>query len=567
MENKEVDFIECRSVIHRKEIRDKTTGKITPDTHYVKEKVTYKDGSTENRIRIIENYERDIWITRPEFRNHKLKKESEDIEKVFPVKVTESNKWEVASRLLKVRSYDPTMVKDSPYIYGADIKSGVFIKRDYNLAYPDKFTPYAVACLDIENDVDTNEITVITIVREGEIHTCILKHLVRNYTEVKRKILDVANRHMPDAEKFKFDIKILDTELDLVKETMKKVHEWEPDLLAVWNLDYDLSMILNVIEKNGLRPEDILCDPDLPPEHKWFKYKKAMDFKVSNKGDKKASDVQDKWHVFLCPAKFYWVDAMVVYNYIRVNTKKVPDGYGLDSILDFEMGEKFKKLKFTHLNDGDYIKVDWHRFMSNMHPLEYIVYNMWDAMSMIYLDNHTRDMIETFPILSDISMFEDFSSGPVRSLNSMLFFFLERGKVVGTKPKNWYTRRTLGVKGFIVALPNKLYQSRVSSGILLDDLLKTTNIAQYVFDLDQVSAYPMDQITLNSCGDTTALELISVSGKDTDLIIQQNVNLFSGQVSSLTYARTMFKFPSPFLLNKVAKRVLEKRNENVAKSS
>lgn len=566
MSNKEIDFIECRFVMHRKESKDKLTGEAIPDTHYVREKVTYKDGSTENRLRIVENYERDIWITRPEFRTHKLKKESEELEKVFSVKATESNKWDVASRLLKVKGYDPTLVKDSPYLYGADVKTGVFIKRDYNIKYPDKFTKYDVACLDIENDVDTNEITIITIVKEGVIHTCILKSLVAKYTDVTNTILKTAKQHMPDGDKFKIEIKYFDTELELVLETMKKVHEWEPDLLSVWNLDYDLSMILNVLEKNGVRPEDVLCDPDLPKEHRFFKYKRAMDYKVSSSGVKKGSDIQDKWNTFICPAKFYWVDGMVVYNYIRVNTKKVPTGYGLDSILDHEMGDKFKKLKFAHLNDGDYIKVDWHRFMSHKHPIEYIVYNMWDAMSMIYLDNHTRDLIETFPILSDISMFEDFSYGPIRSLNAMLFFFLERGKVVGTKAKNLEARRTLGVKDFIVALPNKLYQSRVNSGILLDDIKKTTNVAQFVFDLDQVSAYPMDQITLNSGGDTTVLELISISGIDKDIIIPQNVNLFSGPVSSIGYCRIMFKSPSLFTLNKVARRYLGGKNEKITNS-
>lgn len=559
--DKEIDFRECKHIIHNRSTVDSLTGERTPDVHYVKEKITYKDGTTADQLVIYEDFKRPIWITKDVFRTHKKKKEAEELDKVNEVLVTESNKWYAASYMLKNRNPNPTLVKDSPYLYGIDVKAGVFLKKLYMDRYPDKFTKCTLVCLDIEADVETDTITIITIVREGEIYTSVLKSLVAKYTDVTKLIKETALKHMPDADKFKITINYYDTELELVTKTMEQVHKWSPDFLSIWNMEYDLTMMRNVLERNNIKPENVFSDPEVPPKYRYFYYKKGMEFKVSSSGDKKASDIQSRWNSVFCPAKFYWVDGMVVYNYIRVNTKKVPTGYGLDSILDHEMGDKFKKLKFPHLNDDGYVKVDWHRFMSSKHPIEYIVYNMWDAMSMIYLDNHTRDIKESFPVLSDISMLEDFSSGPVRCLNSMLFFYLNYNKVIGTKAKNIEHRRNLGLKDMIVTLPNRNFRSRLSEGSINDVPELEANVARFVGDLDQLSAYPMDDIVLNSSGDTTMLELISIGDFDKDTIIALNISLFSGKVYNFTYTRSFFNMPTLYELDKEVKLYLESNKD------
>jgi hypothetical protein len=50
---------------------------------------------------------------------------------------------------------------------------------------------------------------------------------------------------------------IVNTELDLILEVMKKAHIWKPDFMEVWNIGYDMNMMLNVLKKNNIKPEDV----------------------------------------------------------------------------------------------------------------------------------------------------------------------------------------------------------------------------------------------------------------------------------------------------------------------
>lgn len=65
----------------------------------------------------------------------------------------------------------------NPYLYGADIDSTTFIKREYTIKYPNVATPYSVSTLDIETDVLTEErdIVMCTITFKNQIYTVVNK--------------------------------------------------------------------------------------------------------------------------------------------------------------------------------------------------------------------------------------------------------------------------------------------------------------------------------------------------------------------------------------------------------
>ena len=54
------------------------------DFHLIKETVVYASGATAPRVRFRKNFERDFYITKPTYQNHKAKKEFEDIDKQQP---------------------------------------------------------------------------------------------------------------------------------------------------------------------------------------------------------------------------------------------------------------------------------------------------------------------------------------------------------------------------------------------------------------------------------------------------------------------------------------------------
>ena len=69
---------ECRFVTH---VPGKFPG--DDDYHVIKEQVVYKDGKTVPNVRVVKNYKRSFWVTKPALRNHNSKKEREKVEKVL----------------------------------------------------------------------------------------------------------------------------------------------------------------------------------------------------------------------------------------------------------------------------------------------------------------------------------------------------------------------------------------------------------------------------------------------------------------------------------------------------
>ena len=157
--SKEVIKRECKFAFHIP-IAD------TPyqDVHLVKESLYYDDGSKEPNLRFIKNFKRPFWVTKPQFQNHKEKKEYEELDKLTRIECTESKlRYRVAEVLNKRGTKDYLkQLLNSPYIYGADIPSESLIKESYKLKYPDVDGIFDVAMLDTETDVlhGTNDYSV-----------------------------------------------------------------------------------------------------------------------------------------------------------------------------------------------------------------------------------------------------------------------------------------------------------------------------------------------------------------------------------------------------------------------
>lgn len=493
MEKKVVNK-ECKFIFHKPGDLLSQDPKEQIDLHFVKEKVSFEDGTFENRLVIYEDYQRPYWLTAEPFRKYKQKRETESLERTREFFTTETKLYREIARRLKIpwrNPYDNRKVTASPYVYGIDVNSRVFLKKDYENLYPNAFSKYTFAALDIETDIHTDEITMISLARPGEVYTVILKSYLKGLGEPIKKLKELFNEHIPkdNDETIITTYEVYETQIELLQHVMMKAHEWAPDFLAVWNLDFEISNFINLCESYSVRIEDILCDPSIPKEYRFFKYKKSADIKLSASGVRKNTDPQDKWNVVYAPAKFYWIDAMCAYNFVRVNTKKVPTGYGLDSILNHELGSRFKKLKFPGLRADEYYGVDYHKFMQAHHRLEYVIYNQWDVLSMIKLEQKTNDLSTSLPVLSSINPFDVFDSGPKKIVNKLLFKCLEHGKVLGCKDRTNHQSdedldKTLGLDGWVIALPNKNLSERESVRIGQEGKHLLTNIRCHVYDAD-----------------------------------------------------------------------------------
>ena len=155
---------------------------VRDDIHVVKEVITYEDGTTKRNLRLITNYKRPFWVTKEHYRNHKQKKESEELKKLNEYYCTQSDLAKETGMRLGIYGKKLTMrdTSRSPYLYGTDVDSRVFLKNYYISKYGNIFTPYTVCVLDTEVDINTDELIIITVGMEGKSYTAILYKLVEH---------------------------------------------------------------------------------------------------------------------------------------------------------------------------------------------------------------------------------------------------------------------------------------------------------------------------------------------------------------------------------------------------
>ena len=474
-----IEKIEPRFIQHfsKKEIGE--------DIHLVRELIRFKDGKQLDNIRLIKDYKRPFWITKPHFRNHKERKEAESIKKVDRFYATQSDLAKHISIRLGGQYSNITnlrRLRKSPYIYGIDVDSTVFLNYKYRKKYGEPTTPYRVGTFDIEVNILTNEIIIATFATYKSIHTYILKSFVKNIPNPVERIKKMYDKYIPEHTlgDLKLDIRIFDNELDMLKEIFRTANNADIDFLAIWNIDYDIPTIVERVKELGGEPVDIFHYKKIPEEYKYFVYKRGKKQKVTESGRVIPINPEEQWHTVKATTNFYFIDAMSAHRYVRVGGKNVPGGYSLDNILKHE--GVAKKLKFDS-NIGLEGR-EWHIYMVENRPIEYIIYNMWDAMSMLELDKKTKDLTVSVPLLTGVSHFDNFNSQPKRLVDDFLFFYLEKGMVLGSKPGEFDDDKLLGLGDWIVTMPG--YRIMDNGVKIIKELPKdTTNIRFFVFDADR----------------------------------------------------------------------------------
>ena len=547
---------ECKFVTHLEAIPGER-----PDIHLVKEYITYEDETRKPNFNVIKDFKRDFYITKPHYQKYKQKKECEDLDRLNKYSATQSELGkEACARLGGYKYVGKTSLwdaKESPYIYGVEIDSRTILKHMYTTKWPNTFTPYSVAVLDIETNVETEEIVLISVATSTKVYVGILESMLKGRRNVIEQLNYLYKNHIPETDISKNitpEFYICKSEPELIKTIIGKTHETQPDFLAVWNINYDIPYIMERCDKFGIKPEDIFSDPKLPKEYRVFEYRRSQSSRTTASGVAKIYSPWEQWHVIKASSSYYFIDAMCAYYYVRVGAKQVPGGYSLNNILETELGSKYKKLKFDNLNNDHSDGIDWHKFMIKNHPLEYTIYNIWDVISVLELDNKTKDLSYSLPALAMDSSFDVFKSGPKKITDALHFFYLEKGKVLGTrlskrsfeKGKDPYL---LGLDGWVQIMKASRIKDFGLPAALEDKNIRTA-IRAMTFDIDAVSAYPNAINAANISRETTSKEIISIEGIDKEYFMLQNINTMFGRVNSIEYCCKMLNFPTFEEINK-----------------
>lgn len=542
---------ECKFVM-----RPPNDAYIEDDLHIVKEIITYDDGKVEPRLSILKDFKRPFWITKPIYQNYKQKKESEFIERLDKFTATQKELPRAIAARLGSRYNGVKNMRDlidSPYVYGIDVDSRAIVKKLYQEKYPNVTSEYSLAVLDIENDTETDEMVIVSVATKKEVYIGILSKILKGKIDPIKQLKYLFEKYIPQTEYNKdivpkFDI--FNTEIDLLRGILDKIHEYKTDFVAVWNIDFDIPYLVKVCKRNNVNPKDVFSHPDVPSKYKYFTYKQGTKLKVTESGVHKPLRPQEQWHLVYTPSYSYWIDAMSAYNFIRQGAKSISGGYSLDNVLNKELGKSMKKLKFEDSVSDSLVGIDWHRYMVKNKPLEYVIYNAWDTMSVLELDNKTKDLAISLPALSEISSFDIFNSGPKKIIDTIHYFYLDNGKVLGVKGKKVDESNLLGLDGWINILQSAYIADNYGK-VILENNKMTTNIRGHVADLDAVSSYPSDILAANVSKDTTSRELLSIEGLTKDEFILENINLFFGCVNSVDYCVNMLDYPSlPELLER-----------------
>lgn len=535
------------------------------DMHYVRESIFYKDGTVEPKSYLVKDFKRPIWVTKEAFRNHKDKKEFEDKDKLNQQYTTQSDINKTVAGLLGKPhlSNSPDEIKNSPYVYGYDITSTSLIK--YTSLKKNDFiqSPYTVASCDIETNPETNEIILITIAFGNRTYTGILNKFVRNVSDLNNRIRKAIDFYLPAYVNLDAKFEVFNNEVEMLTKFFEVANSWAPVFLAIWNMNFDIPKILEKLKIYNVNAIDVICDKTVPRKYRICRYKQGITKKVTASGLVKPINPSLQWHTLIATTKFYVIDSMCVYRQLRMAKQEEPS-YALDAILKKEgIGGK---LKFEEANA--YSGLKWHLFMQANYPVEYIVYNIYDCLSMLELDAKIKDLSSALPSSASITDFNRFNSNPKKIVDALFLFGLERDRVIGTVPKlnkaeeeleasdivadeedefddefDPKKYKTLDLKGWIQLLPQNLL---VHDGLkCLEEYPEVvTNIRGMVCDQDATAAYPSATLVGNVSKETCVNELIKIEGIREETFREQNLSICLGNANLLEYFHVMFGMPS-----------------------
>lgn len=456
------------------------------DLHVIKEIIHTKDGREIPHLRKVYDYKRPFWVAKPAQRKYEQHREWEDISNLRKFETTQSRMSQSIARALGRPGSDgnPRDLFRSPYLYGADILSTSLIKNKYLTSFPNLITPYSVACFDTEKDMKlgTDEINMATISLKDRVYTAIDKSFFEGYTDIIPRLQRTMDKYLSEYVKkrnINWEVEIVDSDVEIIKRCMNKMHEWKPDFMAIWNIDFDLPLMEKTLRSKGVDPADVFSDPSVEKEFRFFRYKQGPNKKITDSGQVMPLKPAEQWHTLYTPSSSYFIDAMCVYQKIRMQEGSEPS-YALDAILNKELG--IRKLNFTEAEHLE--KADWHIFMQSKFPFEYVIYNVFDCISMEELDEVTTDLAYTLPFFSESSDFANFKSQPRRLVDKLHFTCLERDKVIGVTSdalKTEFDQKVVPLSDLIVTLPADL---RTNEGLkcIKENPNLFTNIYTFVAD-------------------------------------------------------------------------------------
>lgn len=535
------------------------------DYHYVKVLLTYDDGTRESKVKMVKEYLRPVYVTKPNARNHIEKKEYESIDNLLCQMATDSEAWRVAAHMLGTPhlANRKNLLEKSPYLYGMGMTAANHIKLESIKRNDGIQSPYTLATFDVETNPLNDELRIASVTREYkpdkfEVFAVIDQKWISEIKKAEEVILRRFKDHYPDeTQDIKIEMVFCNHQLDMIKDIFQVCNQWAPDFLGIWNMEFDISrIILGLLDRYGKSPIDYICDQRLPRELRYFKWVTAPETFTTAGGVHVSKQPADRWHKCYSTTTFQIVDMMCTYRALRLHEPR-EQSYALDYILNKNIGSGKLKIDEAEGLTG----LDWHLWMQEHRKVDYIIYNFGDNIEPLKLDKKTKDMAVSLPVFAEATDFNDFGSSNKKAYCSLYDFCLDNGLVLGTgadmtevyasyadnediEGREVYNAKIFSTRDWIQTLP----QSNVlPMGIrVFDDFPSIiTGARGYVSDMDSVSSYPSCLIAGNVSRSTTVTMVCSIEGLEEYEAKMLCLGTIVGNTNTLELGFEYLNLPSP----------------------
>lgn len=528
------------------------------DMHVVKETLTLKDGSKVPNLLLVPNFERSFGVTKKRLRNHEEKKEAERIDNLKMYKCRQSELNLTIARALGIqgetKKLNHSKLAESQYLYGSTISSATVLKQTYDQFWPDNRSAFSVAGLDFETDMinkplgrETGDPIIGSYVFNNKYYLRVLKSFLKGHLNPEQEIRDYIDANLM-ADFFTprgitqddIIIEFSDHPVNLLKETAEDLHALSPDLVSIWNISFDVPMIIETCEYYGARPADIMSDPHVPREFRRFYYKKGREIKVTSSGAESPVDTNDRWDNTWITAGWQPVCGLRSYKKLRPTEAK-SHSYGLDVISKRHLNN-LGKFKPPGTEDMD--SESFHVHMQTKDKIAYCAYALIDPALCVWIEEVTNDLSVKLPLQCYYSSIEAFPSGPKKNEDEMYHDILAKGwlqaSTSGDMTTKW-CKHLQTCNHWITLLEPHLCHPDIGvsiNGVSVNSLANTA-----AFDVDVTAAYPWAGITENISKACTVFEIIGYEHLNRMEQRMIGFNLSNPKVNAVNLTKIVYRGP------------------------
>lgn len=509
-----------------------------------------------------ENVERDFWITKKAFRKHEYKIEYEHISRLDHYRCTQRN----LARQIAYKTgqqYDPRKdIKEyfkNQYVYGCEIDINSVLKLQYKNKFPRKvYTPLSYAVQDIEFDVVSQlGMIIFSMSYKDRAYQAVLKNWV-NPGETQEEYQEFIINELPEiAERnIKLEVEFVDNMVDGIVKMFQKSNEWMPDIIGYWNINFDMTVILELLDKHNIDPKDVFSHPSVPAHYRHFEYKRGAMIKKKDDGSSRPLAPSEQWHTVFTTSPFYFIDPMSMFR--TLNKMKAEPSYSLDYLTNKFLGKG--KYHFEHeiLKNVPLGSLKWHMLMQKHFKKQYCAYGLIDCIRVEQFEEHDKinNISLKLPIVIGDSQFQHLPSNPRQLCDDFHSFCLENKHVISVGAPNMQTELDLKVvgKSMWINILEATHLEDIGIQLVDDPMFRRSRLTILNYDLDLTSAYPKIGILLGLSRRNTVFEICKIQGMSGFKHRYNCVNLTGGDANAVLTSKEFYKLdPLEALHHKFAK--------------